>query len=53
MYETLTKAVTQENEAPYILLILCIFILLVFESLILGIPTKNHQLKKIIVIYGT
>ena len=44
----LTKAVTQENEAPYILLILCIFILLTFESLILKFPLKiiSYLLKK-------
>lgn len=51
MYEISLKAVTQENEAPYILLILCIFILLVFESLILKFPLKSSA--KIIVIYGT
>ena len=46
--KSLTKAVTQENEAPYILLILCIFILLTFESLILKFPLKiiSYLLKK-------
>ena len=44
--KSLTKSVTQENEAPYILLILCIFILLMFESLILKFLLKIIYLKK-------